>query len=96
MKWAKLFRLFLRSPRPRIAIDFRFPHAPDVQLYVTGQSARDLEDINDDGTVDAMTFEKITDGGGAYVESVIISMTVTSGDITETISAAAVIRRNLQ
>ena len=45
--------------------------------------------------VSAMTFEKITGGDGAYVKSVLISMTVVSGNIQKTISAASVIRRNV-
>lgn len=46
--------------------------------------------------VTAMTFTKNTGGGGAYVESVQISITVTSGDIQKTFSSAVVIRKNLQ
>ena len=48
--------------------------------------------------VTAMTFQKdtATEGAIVYVKSVQISMTVASGDIERTVSAAAVIRRNLK
>ena len=47
--------------------------------------------------VTAMTFARETATGddGLYVKSVKILMTVSSGDISRTVSAAAVIRRNL-
>lgn len=48
--------------------------------------------------VSTMTFEKITGvnaDGDTYVKNVQILMTVISGNITKTISAAAVIRRNV-
>jgi prepilin-type N-terminal cleavage/methylation domain-containing protein len=43
----------------------------------------------------AMTFAKTRTDDGAEVKSVQISMTVSSGDTQRTISAAAVVRRNL-
>lgn len=46
--------------------------------------------------VTAMTFKKDTAVGDAYVKSVQISMTVVSGDIVQTVSSAAVVRRNLK
>jgi prepilin-type N-terminal cleavage/methylation domain-containing protein len=46
--------------------------------------------------VTAMTFIKTLTTDGADVKSVQISMTVASGDTQRTISAAAVIRRNLK
>ena len=48
--------------------------------------------------VTAMTFTKdtATEEAVTYVKSVQISMTVVSGDVEKTISAAAVVRRNLK
>jgi len=48
--------------------------------------------------VAAMTFNKAirTEDAETYVESVQISMTVASGNVQRTVSAAAVIRRNLK
>ena len=48
--------------------------------------------------VTAMTFKKNTAAEGAivYVQSVQISITVLSGDVQRTVSAAAVVRRNLK
>ncbi len=46
--------------------------------------------------VTAMTFKKDNDTPTGDVKSVQISMTVVSGDIEQTVSSAAVIRRNLK
>lgn len=46
--------------------------------------------------ITAMTFVKTLTDGGADVESVQISITVASGNIERTISAAAVVRRSLE
>jgi len=46
--------------------------------------------------VTAMTFKKDTAAGDAYVKSVQISMTVESGNVQRTVSAAAAVRRNLK
>ncbi|MBA7714475.1 hypothetical protein ES703_123500 [subsurface metagenome] len=79
-----------------------FSAAGENITYQFDSSQNKLYMINSSGTyllcgdVAAMTFTKSTGGGGAYVKSVQISMTVTSGDVQKTFSAAVVIRKNLQ
>lgn len=77
--------------------------AGDHITYRFNSSKKKLYMIkNDIGTyllcdgVNAMTFTRNLGDGGLYVESVQISMTVTSGDVQKTFSAAVVIRKNLQ
>jgi prepilin-type N-terminal cleavage/methylation domain-containing protein len=73
-------------------VDYRY-EADEDKLYldVGGNDYLLCENVT------AMTFTKNLETGesGLYVKSVQISMTVTSGDISQTISAAAVVRRNL-
>ncbi len=70
--------------------------------YQFDSSQNKLYVIKDTGTyllcdgVAAMTFTTSTGGGGSYVKSVQISMTVTSGNVQKTFAAAVVIRKNLQ
>ncbi len=74
----------------------------DHITYRFNSSQNKLYVIKDTGTyllcdgVNAMTFTRNLGDGGLYVESVQISMTVTSGDVPKTFSAAVVIRKNLQ
>ena len=69
----------------------------DKKLYlVTNDNASD-PDYMLCNNVAAMTFTKniVTEGSQTKVKSVQISMTVTGGDTQRTVSAAAVVRRNL-
>jgi len=65
-------------------------------LYLIDNSSGDSYTLCDNVT--AMTFTKNTaiEGSVTYVKSVQISITVASGDTQRTVSAAAVIRRNLK
>jgi type II secretory pathway pseudopilin PulG len=67
----------------------------DNTLYLIDNPTDDSYTLCDD--VIAMTFTKNTaaEGSVTYVKSVQISITVASGDAQRTVSAAAVIRRNL-
>jgi prepilin-type N-terminal cleavage/methylation domain-containing protein len=73
-------------------VDYRYQPSEDTLYLDTGGDSYLLCE-----NVTAMTFSKNIETGeyGPYVKSVQISMTVTSGDISQTISAAAVVRRNL-
>jgi Tfp pilus assembly protein PilW len=79
-----------------------FDAANEHIIYQFNSSQNKLYVIKDTGTyllcdgVDAMTFTRNLGDGGLYVESVQISMTVTSGDVQKTFSAAVVIRKNLR
>jgi type II secretory pathway component PulJ len=66
------------------------------KLYLIDNSTSDSYVLCNNVT--AITFTKNTeiDGPTVYVKSVQISMTVQSGDLQKTLSAAAVIRKNLQ
>jgi len=75
-------------------ITYRF-NSTDNKLYLITNTDRYVLCDN----VTAMTFTKnlgIDGEGVTYVKSVQISITVQSGKLTRTVSAAAVVRRNLQ
>lgn len=76
-------------------ITYRY-NSGDNKLYlITNDDLSDSDYVLCDN-VTAMTFQNNTVTEGiTYVKSVQISMTVTSGDVQRTVSAAAVIRRNL-
>ena len=77
-------------------VTYRYSSA-DKKLYlVTNDNASD-PDYMLCNNVAAMTFTKniVTEGSQTKVKSVQISMTVTGGDTQRTVSAAAVVRRNL-
>jgi len=67
----------------------------DKKLYLIDNTSSDIYTLCDNVT--AMTFTKniAIKGTLTYVKSVQISITVASGDIQKTVSAAAVVRRNL-
>jgi len=74
-------------------VDYRYEAGEDKLYLDTGGNAYLLCD-----NVTAMNFTINTatsESGQVYVESVQISMTVGSGNVSQSISAAAVIRRNL-
>lgn len=77
-------------------VTYRYSSA-DKKLYlVTNDNASDPDYVLCNN-VAAMTFAKniVTEGSQMKVKSVQISMTVTGGDTQRTVSAAAVVRRNL-
>lgn len=77
-------------------ITFRYDSTQN-KLYLRDNSSTNEYLLCDNVT--AMNFEKSTgvDGNGmTYVKSVQVSMTVQSGNMQRTVSAAAVVRRNLQ
>lgn len=75
-------------------ITYRYSGADNI-LYLIDNSSGDSYTLCDNVT--AMTFTKNTavEGSVTYVKSVQISITVASGDAQRTVSAAAVVRRNL-
>jgi len=78
-------------------ITYRY-NSGDNKLYlITNDDLSDSDYVLCDN-VTAMTFKKdtATEGAMTYVKSVQISMTVESGNIQRTVSAAAVVRRNLK
>jgi prepilin-type N-terminal cleavage/methylation domain-containing protein len=78
-------------------ITYRYNSSAKKLYLVTNDITTDSDYVLCDN-VTAMTFEKdtATEGATTYVKSVQISMTVASGDIERTVSAAAVVRRNLK
>lgn len=76
-------------------ITYRYNNG-DKKLYLIDNSSGNSYILCNN--VSNMTFKKNTasDGGLVYVKSVQISMTVFSGDAQRTVSAAAVVRRNLK
>ena len=79
-------------------ITYRYEDGDDKLYLVTNDDLSDPNYVLCEN-VTAMTFEKDTavdDEGETYVKSVQIFMTVASGDVNRSISAAAVIRRNLK
>jgi prepilin-type N-terminal cleavage/methylation domain-containing protein len=77
-------------------ITYRY-NSSDNKLYLVTNDNLSDEDYILSENVTAMTFTKQTDsdGGTTFVKSVQISMTVTVGDISQIVSSAVVIRRNL-
>jgi prepilin-type N-terminal cleavage/methylation domain-containing protein len=78
-------------------ITYRFESSENKLYLVTNDNAADSNYVLCDG-VAAMTFAKdnVTEGSFTYVENVQISMTVQSGGLQRTVSAAAVVRKNLK
>lgn len=77
-------------------ITYRY-NSSDKKLYlVTNDNPSDHDYVLCDN-ITSMTFTKdiVVEGSQTKVRSVQISITVTAGDIQRTVSAAAVIRRNL-
>lgn len=66
---------------------------PDNKLYLITNSDGQEYVLCEDVT--AMTFAKLLTDDGSDCKSIQISMTVQSGDLQRTVSAAAVIRKNL-
>jgi len=77
-------------------ITYRFNNADNKLYLITNDDLSDSDYVLCDN-VTAMTFTKgtATEGAMTYVKSVQISMTVQSGNAQRTVSAAAVIRKNL-
>jgi len=77
-------------------ITYRFNNTDNKLYLITNDDSSDGDYVLCDN-VTAMTFTKdtATKESVIYVKSVEISITVTSGDIQRTVSAAAVIRKNL-
>jgi len=77
-------------------ITYRFNNTDNKLYLITNDDSSDSDYVLCDN-VTAMTFTKdtATKESVIYVKSVEISITVTSGDIQRTVSAAAVIRKNL-
>jgi prepilin-type N-terminal cleavage/methylation domain-containing protein len=67
--------------------------SPDNKLYLITNSDGQEYVLCEDVT--AMTFAKLLTDDGSDCKSVQISMTVQSGDLQRTVSAAAVVRKNL-
>lgn len=67
--------------------------SPDSKLYLITNSDGQEYVLCEDVT--AMTFAKLPTADGSDCKSVQVSMTVQSGNMQRTVSAAAVIRRNL-
>jgi len=77
-------------------ITYRYNSSAKRLYLVTNDITTDSDYVLCDN-VTAMTFTKdiVTEGSQTKVRSVQISITVAAGDIRQTLSAAAVIRRNL-
>jgi prepilin-type N-terminal cleavage/methylation domain-containing protein len=78
-------------------ITYRYDNADNKLYLITNDDSTDSDYVLCDN-VTAMTFTKgtATEDSVTYVKSVQISITVQSGDMQRTVSAAAVIRRNLK
>jgi prepilin-type N-terminal cleavage/methylation domain-containing protein len=79
-------------------ITYQYNNANNKLYLITNDDLSDADFLLCDN-VTAMTFTKDTavdENSMTYVKSVQISITVQSGDIQRTISAAAVVRRNLK
>jgi type II secretory pathway pseudopilin PulG len=78
-------------------ITYRYNSSAKKLYLITNDITTDSDYVLCDN-VTAMTFTKdiVTEGSQTKVKSVQISMTVAAGDIQRTLSAAAVIRRNLK
>ena len=76
-------------------ITYQYRSADNKLYLITNSDAQEYVLCEN---VTAMTFKKDTAAEEAivYVRSVQISMTVVSGDIVQTVSSAAVVRRNLK
>jgi prepilin-type N-terminal cleavage/methylation domain-containing protein len=77
-------------------ITYRYNSSAKKLYLITNADVSDSDYVLCDN-VTAMTFTKdiVTEGSQTKVRSVQISITVAAGDIRQTLSAAAVIRRNL-
>lgn len=77
-------------------ITYRY-NSSDKKLYLVTNDVITDSDYVLCNNVTAMTFTKdiVTEGSQTKVKSVQISITVAAGDVQQTLSAAAVIRRNL-
>jgi prepilin-type N-terminal cleavage/methylation domain-containing protein len=77
-------------------ITYRYNNSAKKLYLVTNDIATDSDYVLCDN-VTAITFTKdiVTEGSQTKVKSVQISITVAAGDLQRTLSAAAVIRRNL-
>ena len=77
-------------------ITYRYNNSDNKLYLVTNDDPSDSDYVLCENVTD-MTFTNDTasDEGGIYVRSVVISMTVQSGNTQKTMAAAAVIRRNL-
>lgn len=78
-------------------ITYRFESSENKLYLVTNDNTADSDYVLCHG-VTAMTFTKdtVTEGSLTYVQNVQISMTVQSGHLQRTVSAAAVVRKNLK
>ncbi len=76
-------------------ITYQYRSADNKLYLITNSDAQEYVLCDN---VTAMIFKKdtATEGGTVYVKSVQISMTVESGNVQRTVSAAAVVRRNLK
>lgn len=77
-------------------ITYRFESSENKLYLVTNDGVSDSNYVLCDNVI-GMTFSKdtVTEGALTYVENVQISMTVESSDLQRTVSAAAVVRKNL-
>lgn len=78
-------------------ITYQYNSAENKLYLITNDDLSDSDYVLCNN-VAAMTFNKTTrtEDAVTYVQSVHISMTVASGDVQQTVSSAAVIRRNLK
>ena len=78
-------------------ITYRYDSGDNKLYLITNDDASDGDYVLCDN-VTAMTFKKdtATEGGIVYVKNVQISVTVVSGGLERTVSAAAVVRKNLK
>jgi prepilin-type N-terminal cleavage/methylation domain-containing protein len=76
-------------------ITYRYNSA-ESKLYLIDNSTASAYLLCDDITAMTFTANTATEGSLTYVKGVQISITVQSGDIQKTISAATVIRKNLK
>lgn len=77
-------------------VKYRFDSSQNKLYLITNDGVSDSNYVLCDNVI-AMTFSKdtVTEGALTYVENVQISMTVQSSDLQRTVSAAAVVRKNL-
>jgi type II secretory pathway component PulJ len=89
--------LLIGNPPSTSSITYRYDSSDNKLYLITNDDPSDDDYVLCDN-VTALTFTRQTETRDAvtYVKGVQISITVASGNVSKTLSAAAVVRRNLQ
>jgi type II secretory pathway component PulJ len=78
-------------------ITYRFDSSDNKLRLITNDNLSDSDYVLcDNVTASTFTKDTATEGSVTYVENIQISMTVQSGNMQRTVSAAAVVRKNLK